>query len=195
MNPTLSHTKSEKEKYAAGFTLNNVMTIQIGKWYILWGIVVIISFFGIKVFLGDVLRIIQSPYSFVLVLALFFAGIRLIQKKYLKKSIRFFINKDTVKVIYNDVDEYIRPIDDLKAVRTLHHSNKKGDIQAEFFFRGEKINLTSAINHTGKEQLDAFCLYCQKKLGFVEGNVPFSIWTHNWQGVKYVEYKNPNYHE
>ncbi|RNL85955.1 hypothetical protein ED312_11910 [Sinomicrobium pectinilyticum] len=177
------------------FILKKVMTLQVGKWYILCGLLIAISFIGIKVILGDELRILQFPYSLFLVIAVFYAGVKLIHKKYLKKSIQISIDPNIIKITYNDNGGYTKPTNDLKSIRTLHPSNKKGDIQAELIFRDHKITLTSAVNRESKEQWDAFCLHCQKKLRFVEGAVPFSIWTHNWQGTKYIEYKNPNYDE
>ncbi|MBC9797724.1 hypothetical protein [Sinomicrobium weinanense] len=196
MNVSPSHTEGhKKEELPAGFTLSNVMTIQIGKWYMLWGLAVIISFLGAKILLGDAFRLIRSPYAIILVIAVFYVGIRLIQKRYLKKNIRLSIDRHTVKIAYDNTEEYSGPVSDFKAIRTLHPSNGKGDVQAELFFRGKKISLTSAVNQDGKQQFDTFCSYCRNKLSFEEKDLPFSIWTHNWQGVKYVEYQNPDYRE
>lgn len=196
MNVSASHTEENKrEGHPAAFTLRNVMTVQIGKWYILWGIAVAVAFLGAKILLGDVFRLIRSPYAIILVIAVFYVGIQLIQKKYLKKNIHLSVGGNTVKVAYGNTEAYSGPISDFKAIHTLHPSNTKGDIQAELFFRHKKISFTAAVNQDGKRQFDTFCLYCRDKLGFEEGDLPFSIWTHNWQGTKYMAYKNPDYRE
>ncbi|WP_461532424.1 hypothetical protein [Sinomicrobium sp.] len=195
MDEQLKMDAKEKWKGVRDFALGEIMTIQVGKWYIWWGILVFISFVGIKIILGDMLGILPIHYSILLVLTLFFTGIYFIQKKYKKESVKLLISKNAIKIIYDGKDEFSGLLSDFKAIRTLHHSNKKGDIQAELFFRDRKINLTSAMNKEGKQQFDEFCLYCNKTLQFTESEVPFSIWTHNWQGVKYVEYKNPEYRE
>lgn len=53
------------------------------------------------------------------------------------------------------------------------------------------INLASSLNYNNKSQFNELVLVCERKLGMKIKPVPFSIYTHNLQGIKYVEYFNP----
>ena len=93
-----------------------------------------------------------------------------------------------------EIDKFIvfnGNINELKAIRTLDLSNKKDDLQAQIYIGNQTFNLASSLNYNNKSQFNEFVLICEKKLGMKIKPVPFSIYTHNLQGIKYVEYFNP----
>lgn len=68
---------------------------------------------------------------------------------------------------------------------------KKNDVQAQIYI-GEKVfSLASSLNYSNKSQFNDFVLCCEKSLEMKIKSVPFSIYTHNLQGIKYLEYFNP----
>lgn len=82
-------------------------------------------------------------------------------------------------------------IHELKAIRTLDLSNKKNSVQCQIYIGKEVFSLASSLNSSNKSAFDYFVKFCEKQLHMEIKSVPFSIYTHNWQGIKYLEYFNP----
>lgn len=170
------------------------MTLQIGKWYVLCGATILAGFVVIKLVASDALGLLSPASGIGLATAFIGAGIWAIRRANLSKALTITVTADAIAIDTGRRGRrFAVPLSDFKGVRTLHPSNPKADIQAEIVLRNRKVSLTSALDEDAKAGFDAFCRFCENVLGFVERDVPFSIWTHNWQGARYVEYANPDY--
>lgn len=129
-----------------------------------------------------------------LVLVLIVAVLRLFKKEKTKDFARRFligVNEEAIFVEIEGKPAFKGLLTDLKAIRTLELSNKKYDVQCKIYLKDQVFVLTSSLNGDNKFLFDSFVLYCERKLKMKIKPVPFSIFTHNWQGIKYVEYYNP----
>lgn len=115
-----------------------------------------------------------------------------------KKKTKDFANQFVIRIVNDqltiEIDDTVvfsGDIHELKAIRTLDLSNKKNDVQCQIYMGKEVFSLASSLNSTNKYEFDNFVRFCEKQLHMKIKAVPFSIYTHNWQGIKYLEYFNP----
>lgn len=116
-----------------------------------------------------------------------------------KKKKKDFANQFVIRIVNTEliieIDQEVAfagHINELKAIRTLDLSNKKNDVQCQIYIGCEVFSLASSLNSANKYTFNDFVRYCEKQLHMEIKAVPFSIYTHNLQGIKYLEYFNPH---
>lgn len=179
------------------FKLKEVSLQQAGKavlWNFLPFVIGLIGSFAYDIFIDPQYRSIFFHLRNASIFAVVIYGItQLLNKKNVKDIAHLVLIKITDKQISIEIDKEIifnGNINELKAIRTLELSNKKLDVQGQIYIGQQVVNLASSINANNKYEFDGFVKYCEKRLGMLIKPVPFSIFTHNFQGVKYVEYYN-----
>lgn len=119
---------------------------------------------------------------------------QLFNKKKIKDTAHQFLIKINDNNITIEIDHEMAfngDLHELKAIRTLEPSNKKNDVQGQIYINDHTFSLASSLNGNNKNEFDEFVRYCEKKLKMQIKTTPFSIYTHNLQGIKYLEYFNP----
>lgn len=119
---------------------------------------------------------------------------QIFNKKRVKDSAKVVLFKILNGMLSIEVDNEIvfsGSLNDLKAIRTLDPANKKNTIQCQIYVGDVIISLASNLNFVNKLNFDDFTKYCEMHLHMVIKPVPFSIYTSNFQGIKYLEYYNP----
>ncbi len=113
------------------------------------------------------------------------------RKKTLANKVLFKIDNEQFIVEIDDEKVFDGKLQDLKAIRTLDPINKKNSVQCQIYIGDMIISLASNLDFMNKLNMDDFTKYCEKKLHMAIKPVPFSIYTSNFQGIKYLEYYNP----
>ena len=174
------------------FTLERIMTISTTVWFISAGLIIIVGYFGVKIFLGDTLKLFSNNMTaLVIAFSIMLTGIGYLRKISQKDKVLIEITDNNITIYFNDRIKISSPISDLVKIFTIHHMNKKPDVQAEIIFKKGTINLYDTGNQINKQTFDNFILYLEKEIKFTYKKAPFSI---KWS-KHYVEYLNPLYHE
>ena len=113
------------------------------------------------------------------------------KKKNLANKVLLKIDDEQFIVEVDDEKIFDGKIQDLKAIRTLDPINKKDSVQCQIYAGDVIVSLASNLNYMNKLNMDDFTKYCEKRLHMAIKPVPFSIYTSNFQGIKYLEYYNP----
>ena len=172
------------------FTLARIMTISTTVWFFSVGLLIAVGYFGIKVFLGDILKIFifannMSALTTATGIMLLGLGLRKINEK--QKVVIEIIDEKEIVIYFNDKIKIASPVSELQNVFSIHPVNKKPDVQAELIFKQGTINLYGAGNYKNKKEFDNFLLFLEKKLHFKYIKAPFSL---RWS-KHYVKYTNP----
>ncbi|MGY4385199.1 hypothetical protein ACVWYN_002235 [Pedobacter sp. UYP24] len=101
------------------------------------------------------------------------------------------ISNDTITIEIDRETAFSGSLKDLKSIRTLDPANPKADVQGQIYIGNQIFNLASSLNRQNKLEFDSFVLFCKNALKMQIKSVPFSVFTSNFQGVKYIEYFNP----
>lgn len=195
MNLQLENYKMSEEKI---YELKDIGLQQVGK-SILWSGgafgVGLIGSFAYGFFINhEVLSIFFHLRNAFIFFILVYGIIQLTNKKEERNSARQFLIKILDKNLTIEIDNttvFKGPLNELRAIRTLDLSNKKNDVQAQIYIGDKVFSLASSLNYSNKSQFNDFVLCCEKRLEMKIKPVPFSIYTHNFQGIKYLEYFNP----
>lgn len=176
------------------FTLERIMTISTTIWFVVGGLMIVLGYFGVKIYLSDTLKLFSNSLAgLAIATSLTYRGFYYLRKSFQKEKVLIEIadNKD-IKIYFNDQLRISSPISDLEKIFTLHPiDNKKSSVQAEIIFRKDKIDLYDALNDKNKKAFDTFIIYLEKNYKFTHKKAPFSL----RYSKHYVEYVNPLYNE
>jgi hypothetical protein len=175
------------------FKLERIMTISTIVWFAGAGLIIFIGYFGIKIFLGDTLRIFgNSMVALSMATSIMLTGLYYLRKCNQKEEVIIeIIDKNNIVICFDNKIKVTSPISDLVKIYTIHHINKNPDVQAEIIFKNSIVNLYDAGNYKNKQEFDDFVLVLEKEFKFTHKKAPFSL---RWS-KHYVEYINPLYHE
>jgi hypothetical protein len=159
------------------YTLERIMTISTAVWFFVAGFIIVIGYFGIKVFGGDTLKLFDnSAVALVIATGIIVAGMGYLRKISQKEKVLIEITDKNNLIIYFDGQIKISsPVSDLVKIFTIHRINKKPDVQAKIIFKKGTINLYGAGNHTNKQTFDDFILFLEKEFKFTFKKAPFSL--------------------
>lgn len=175
------------------FDLGRVNTIQEGKRYLVWGAYGAFCFFFIRIVLVDYLKVVSVTASIPIFLIVFYFGITMLNKLTVKR-VKIEFGPETISLFYNGQLKYRALMENFKGLRTLFES-PKNEVQGELILNDKKFSFAQNGNTESQDNWEAFYFLLNKTYNFEKTEVPFSVWTHNWQGVKYVEFTNPKFKE
>lgn len=173
------------------FQLEKIMTVSTTIWFIVGGLIIIIGYFGIKIYLGDHLKYFSnSLIALSVATGIMMSGFYYLRKSFQKEEVIIeIIDKKDIVIYYDDKLKISCPISDMVKMYAIHPANKKSSVQAEIIFKNGKVDLYSEMNFENKQAFDNFINYLEKEFGFTHKKAPFSL----RYSKHYVEYINPLY--
>ena len=169
------------------FILEKIMTVSPTIWFICWGLIVAIGYFGIKVWWGN-----HTLSAFSMAMGVISVSLYLVVKFNTKEKVVIeVIDKKDINIYFDEKMKISAPISDLKKIFTIHYVNTKADVQTEIVFKDGAIDLYGVGNYVNKEAFDDFIRYLEKEFKFTYKKAPMSL---RWS-KHYVEYTNPLYNE
>ena len=168
------------------------MTVSTTVWFFAGGFIIAAGYFGIKIFLGDILKIFSNSMTALTAST----GITLLGLGFLRKFnekqkvVIEIIDENEIVIYFNDKIKIASPVSELQNVFSIHPVNKKPDVQAELIFKQGTVNLYDGGNYKNKKEFDNFLLFLERKLHFKYIKAPFSL---RWS-KHYVKYINPSCH-
>ena len=180
------------------FELRNIGLVQAGRSILLSSGVFALGLFGSMAYSLLISHGSEGIFFHFRNGMILFALVYFIRRLFAKKKMKDTAKQLLIRILNGniaiEIDKetvFSGKLDDLKAIRTLDPANKKNDVQAQVYLGDQTISLASSVDWHNKNEFDAFVHYCQKALKLQIKPVPFSIYTSNFQGVKYLEYFNP----
>jgi hypothetical protein len=171
----------------SSYTLTNIMTISTTIWFFVGGFIILVGYFGIKVYLGEILKLPFAGLAPAFIIMM--GGLFLLRKSAQKKIVLIeIIENKTIDIYYNDKKVISSPITDLLIMDTIHRRTTTADVQALLKFRNKKINLYSTLDRENKANFDAFIIYLENNFQFICKKAPLSL----RYSKHYVEYFNPS---
>jgi hypothetical protein len=176
--------------YKHTYTFKNIVTTSTTVWFFTGGAIILVGYFGIKVYLGEILRLPSIHGLWGLTAAFIFisSGLFLLRRLLNKKTADIEIDEHNITVYFNGQVKIASPVSELKTINTIHRiEQKRSSVQAEIIFTKGTINLYSELNYENKRAFDAFMELLEKEFGFTYKKAPMSL---RWS-KHYVEYSNP----
>lgn len=164
------------------FIFKNVNSTKVGVWIMYWGILALTTIISFAITRPSFLHIA------VLSVLVIIAGSIIFRILFRKSSLIFILNEDNIEISINQKTEQIIQLSDFVSIRTLDPSNQKNaSLQFEILTRNKKIGFFRMMAKDEQKIMAFFCNALVTQYNFIIQDVPFSIWTHNFSNVKYIE--------
>lgn len=170
------------------FIFKNINSTKVGTGIIYWGILTL----TIVIFLGS----IRPSFTYIIIISILavLIGRTIFKCSFEISTLTFILNSDNIEIIIDKKGTQIIPLSDFYAIRTLDPSNQKNaSLQFEILNRDKKIGFFKMMAKDQQKVMSFLCNALLSTYNFEVNDVPFSIWTHNFSKVKYIEYKNPSF--
>lgn len=167
------------------FIFKNVNSTKVGSGIIYWGILALVTVISFGTFRPSFIYILISATLVIIVGNIIFKAL------FRKPTLTIILNNENIEMIINHKTSQIQ-LTDFISIRTLDPNNQKNaSLQFEVLSRNKKIGFFRMIAKEEQKIMSFLCKALVDQYNFKVKDVPFSIWTHNFSKVKYIEYKNP----